>query len=341
VVRVVITGGGPIIWWTSMTVGSIVIVSHNSVECIECCLAAVLKAKDWKLVLVDNASTDATVEVVRRMAPNSCMLLNSQNMGFASAVNQGIKAADGEIFVILNPDAIPAPSSLDKLAQALSGDDIGAAGGMLTALEGTAQKGFTFRRLPTLASALAEVLLLNRLLPGNRWNRSYRCLDLDYTRLQEVDQPAGACLAIKRKTWEDVGGFDTGFFPVWFEDVDFCRRLRDQGWKIRYCPDAVFVHAGGHSVKKLTFREQQSYWYRNLLRYFGKHHAWWEVLCLRVGIVAGLVLRSLLSLVSAGPPGVSVSEAVAGYWYVIWEYAVMGRVAQRDAKPHVLASPAV
>ena len=108
------------------------------------------------------------------------------------------------------------------------------------------------RRFPSLGSMLAEVLLLNRLWPGNPWNVRYRCLDLDYRTLQEVDQPAGACLAIKQQAWEAAKGFDGSFFPVWFEDVDFCRRLRNGGWKVVYCPDAVFRHVGAHSVSKLS-----------------------------------------------------------------------------------------
>src|SRR5260370_1096278 len=95
---------------------------------------------------------------------------------------------------------------------------------------------------------LAEVLLVNRAWPGNPWNVRYRCLDLDYRNTQEVDQPAGACLAVKRKAWDEISGFDEGFFPVWFEDVDFFRRLRDKGWKIVYSPAALFSQSSVFAV---------------------------------------------------------------------------------------------
>jgi GT2 family glycosyltransferase len=171
---------------------------------------------------------------------------------------------------------------------------------------------------------LAEVLLVNRVWPGNPWNVRYRCLDLDYRSAQEVDQPAGACLAVKRQAWDEVNGFDEGFFPVWFEDVDFCRRLRDVGWKIVYCPDAIFSHAGGHSVSRLAFRERQAYWYKNLIRYFAKHHSRAQVNALRVGITTGLLLRALLSLVGFKPRGTSVAEAAKAYWQSAWRYGVRG-----------------
>ena len=300
-----------------MSPGSaIVIVSHNSAECIEDCLRSATAGNDWLVVLVDNASTDATVEIVRRVAPNIRMLLNQQNTGFAAAVNQGIKVAECETLVLLNPDTVPAPVSVDRLRRALAPDSVGAVGGLLTKKSGSPEIGFTVRRFPTLSTALAEILLLNRMFPRNPLNRRYRCLELDYTRMQEVDQPAGACLAIKRKAWEDLGGFDEGFFPVWFEDVDFCRRLHSAGWRILYCPDAVFLHEGAHSVSKLSFRDRQCFWYRNMLRYFAKHHRRREVALLRVGIVVGLLFRALLSLLGVGHSDISVGEAVRGYWDV-------------------------
>jgi N-acetylglucosaminyl-diphospho-decaprenol L-rhamnosyltransferase len=237
--------------------------------------------------------------------------------------------------VILNPDTKAAAGSLDNLAEglqteafppkALHADTVGAVGGLLVGEDGLPQKGFTVRRFPTLGSMLAEALLLNRMWPGNPWNLSYRCFDLDYQTAQEVDQPAGACLAVKRKAWDEVGGFDETFFPVWFEDVDFCRRLRDKGWKVVYSPGAVFSHLGGHSVNRLRFRDRQSFWYGNLLRYFSKHHGSAQVAGLRAGITVGLLLRALLSLVGFGPSGISASEAVAAYSHAAWQYGVTGK----------------
>ena|SRR5437016_6672354 len=307
-----------------MPVGSVIIVSHNSAAYIEGCLRALASFEDWKIILVDNSSNDDTVERAQGVRVDLSLVLNAQNTGFAAAVNQGAQVAEGNLFVVLNPDAFASPRSLDSLAQVLSAADaVGAAGGLLTKNNGTAEKGFTVRRLPSLGSMLAEVLLINRIWPTNPWNRRYRCLDLDYTKVQEVEQPAGACLAIKRRAWEDAGGFDESFFPVWFEDVDFCSRLRDKGWKIVYSPGAVFTHVGGHSVKKLPFRDRQVFWYKNLLRYFRKHHRHWEVSVLRAGIAIGLLLRVLLAL-GRRATGVSVAQAVSSYWHIIWHYALKG-----------------
>jgi len=272
--------------------------------------------------MVDNNSTDDTIQEAGACALEVLTLSNSHNVGFASAVNQAAKVAEGDVLMILNPDAIAAAGALDKLADALRADTVGAAGGLLQGADGLLQKGFTVRKLPTVGSMLAEVLLVNRIWPRNPWNVRYRCLDLDYEKPQEVEQPAGACLAVKRQAWDAINGFDEGFFPVWFEDVDFCRRLRDRGWKIVYRPDAIFSHSGGHSVSRLAFRDRQSYWYKNLVRYFVKHHSRAQLAILRVGITAGLLFRALLSLTGFGPSGISVAEALEGYGHAAWHYGV-------------------
>jgi GT2 family glycosyltransferase len=305
--------------------GTVVVVTHNSGGCIRTCLQALASFTQWKVVLVDNHSTDDTVRTARTLPLEMYMLINSHNVGFAGAVNQAARVAEGDVLVILNPDTIATAGSLDKLADTLRAETVGAAGGLLLSEGGQPQKGFIVRRFPTIGSMVAEVLLVNHAWPGNPWNVRYRCLDLDYQNAQEVEQPAGACLAVKRQAWDEISGFDEGFFPVWFEDVDFCRRLRDKGWTIVYCPDAIFSHSGGHSVNKLPFRNRQAYWYKNLVRYFAKHHSAAQLAILRLGITVGLLLRALLSLVGFRPSGTSVSEAAGAYWHTAWQYAVRGK----------------
>ena len=156
-------------------------------------------------------------------------------------------------------------------------------------------------------------MLLNQLWPGNPVNRKYRCLDADLAREQFVEQPAGACLAVTRTAWASVGGMDPQFYPVWFEDVDLCARLLRTGGRIAYCPAARFHHSGAHSVGKLSFQDKQTFWYTNMLRYAQKHLSRGKVTALRVGIVAGMALRSLATLLGGKPRGVSVGAAINSY----------------------------
>lgn len=304
-----------------MIKGTAIVVTHNSGVWAERCLEALLAQPGWEVVMIDNASKDDTVSRTSRFAARARIYRNTVNTGFAGGVNQGVRLARGDILVLVNPDAIAAPGALDKLAESLSTYHAGAAGGLLLLEGGRPQKGNMVRRLPTLASALSELLLLTNLWPQNPWNRSYRCLDLDYTRAQPVESPAGASLAFRRAAWESVGGFDEGFFPVWFEDVDFCCCLRKAGWTIMYEPGAVFDHGAAHSVSQISFGEHQQIWYSHLRRYFAKHHSRGQCLILRAALVTGLLLRAGLGVVAAPRKG-SRREAVVAYLQTAWKYGI-------------------
>lgn len=264
----------------------IVVVTHNSEAVVRGCLEAAL-ATGAQVVVVDNASEDRTRQEVERM-PGVRLIANPWNRGFAGAVNQGIEMVHRPYVLLLNPDAV-LEGGLDALVAACD-EDTAAAGGKLVDGQGRPQVGFAVRRLPTPLSLAFEVLALNRLWPGNPVNRRYRCLDLDPDRPAEVEQPAGAFLMIRRQAWQELGGFDECFRPLWFEDVDFCRRARPAGYRIRYVPEAVARHRGGHSVGQLSWERRQLCWYDSLLRYSGKHFgpAGHRGLCLAV------ILRSAL-----------------------------------------------
>jgi GT2 family glycosyltransferase len=130
-------------------------------------------------------------------------------------------------------------------------------------------------------------------------------------------------------------GMDTRFFPVWFEDVDFCARLRESGAKIMYCPAARFQHAGAHSVGQLEFGDRHQFWYGNLLRYARKHFAAWKVFVLRFGIVVGMGLRTLAACVGGGPNGIPWTTAVRGYWRVAMLAMGLSERRQRAAPKEI------
>jgi GT2 family glycosyltransferase len=161
---------------------------------------------------------------------------------------------------------------LSALAAAFVDPSTGAAGGRLVDNEGTTQRGFQVRRFPTPVALAFEVLGLNRVWSSNPVNRAYRGLDLDPDVPAFVDQPAGAFLAIRRSAWQAVGGFDESFYPIWFEDVDFCLRLRERGWRIQYVPEALARHAGGHSLASISYTRRQLCWYGSLLKYAVRHY---------------------------------------------------------------------
>ncbi len=270
---------------------AIILVTFNSAAVVGACLDSCLRwAPAAEILVVDNASEDGTLREAQQRA-GVRWIANAGNKGFAAAVNQGVRNTEAPFILLLNPDAV-LMSSVEALEKECR-EGAGAAGGLLLDAGGRPQQGFTLRRLPTAAALALEAVGVNRLWPNNPVNRRYRCLDCSLDAPCEAEQPPGAFLMFRRDAWEAVGGFDEGFHPVWFEDVDFCKRLISRRILIRFTPRAVALHAGGHSVKSLTWPLRTRYWYGSLLRYAGKHFrpAERRLVCLAVG--AGVALRLL------------------------------------------------
>lgn len=252
-----------------MTTGAL-IIAWNSADAIRECVEAV-RGRVARVVVVDNASADGTVAVASALV-GVRVIANRENRGFAGGVNQGFAALDDcEAVLLLNPDAV-VEGGLEELEAELAGDPgVAVAAGTLVDEAGSPQAGFSVRAFPGPAALAFECLGLNRLWPGNPVNRRYRCLEFDFSRPADVDQPAGAFLMIRRAAWLAAGGFDEGFHPLWFEDVDFLKRLRDAGYRIRLNPAARARHAGAHSIRQLPWDARQLYWYGSLLRYAARH----------------------------------------------------------------------
>jgi N-acetylglucosaminyl-diphospho-decaprenol L-rhamnosyltransferase len=318
-------------WFLIMPRCSVIVVTYNSGAQIEACLRA-LAPQDCEIVVVDNASQDDTVARVRALEEQMPLqlLTISRNIGFAGGVNQGVRAAGSDVLLILNPDAIAEPAAIDAIVDCLATSGATAAGGALLESDGQPARGFAFRRIPTLTTLLFEVLLVNQVWPRNPVNRRYRCLDADYSKQQPVEQPAGACLAVTRKAWDSVQGMDATFYPVWFEDVDFCKRLLDQGGSIIYCPTARLHHSGAHSVGHLKFGDKQMFWYQNMVRYAKKHFTSAKVLVLRIAIFKGMLLRMLASLFGGGPRDLPPGEPIRSYARVArWAIGLGGQSNDR------------
>ena len=273
-----------------MSAIGIIIVTYNSAEEIGPCLdAAVATGAD--LVVVDNASHDGTIAEVACRGVR--LIANTENRGFAAAVNQGFLVLNSTYVLLLNPDAV-VQSSLEPLCEACDLPRTAGAGGKLLDREGRPQVGFMVRRFPTPGALVLEALLLNRVWPGNPVNRKYRALDLDPNRRATVEQPAGAFLMLRRKVWEELGGFDEGFRPLWFEDVDFCRRAADRGYVLQYIPEAVAKHTGSHSITQLSMEKRRVYWYGSLLRYSARHFRPLAFRMVALAVAAGAVLRAIV-----------------------------------------------
>lgn len=297
---------------------AIIIVTFNSAAHLGACLDSCLRlAPEAEILVIDNASEDDTLREAQSR-PGVRWIANPENKGFAAAVNQGVRSTVAPFVLILNPD-VELKTPLAALEEECR-NGAGAVGGLLLGFDGRPQRGFTLRRLPSAATLAFEALGINRVWPNNPVNRRFRCLDCSFDGPCDAEQPPGAFLMFRRDAWEAVGGFDEGFHPVWFEDVDFCKRLLTQRIVIRFTPGAVASHAGGHTVKKLAWPLRTRYWYGSLLRYAGKHFrpAERRLVCLCVG--AGVALRLLGEIARGGgkpaaEAALSVIRLAAQYFF--------------------------
>ena len=287
----------------------IVVVAYNSADVIDGCLDACSRVPSASIVVVDNASSDGTVDHIRRRSGVK-LIANKTNRGFAGAVNQGFAALENEqAILVLNPDCAPV-TGVAELERAVLSEDVGAASGRLLGLDGKEQQGFNVRSLPSSATLAFEVLGLNRLWPGNPVNRRYRTAAPD--RPGRVEQPAAAFLMVRRSAWAALGGFDESFFPIWFEDVDFCKRLHDAGLAIVFFPECTARHEGGHSASKLPWGPRQLFWYGSLLRYASKHMSAGPRCVVGLSVILACFPRAIAGMLQFG-----IAEPVSVYSKVV------------------------
>ncbi len=277
---------------------SAVIVSWNNRELLARALTS-LRGQVREILVVDNASEDGSGEMVRTSFPDVRLVAEPRNTGFAAGVNTGARAAAGEYVLLLNPDAAACPGAVDRLAAFLAAHPAcAAAAGLLLDEQGQPQAGWNVRRFPTLATFAVSLLLVDRLWPQNPVTRRYVAADVDLGSPAEVEQPAAACLMLRRAAFDGIGGMDERFYPAWFEDVDLCLRLRRAGWSIAFVPDAVFSHRGGLARTQLGLGRFSVAWYRNLERYVRKHYRLPSRLAIKALIVAGMIERIVASAVA-------------------------------------------
>jgi len=223
-----------------------------------------------EIFVVDNNSSDGSVEAIEREYAQVKVIANRKNVGFPTANNQAIGASRGRYVVIFGADALVLPEALDILVEFMDRTpQAGAVGPKILNPDGTVQ--ISGKTHPTPLVALLVITGLKRLFPKSRALQNYYLPLEEYDRFREADQLTGACLLVRRETIEDVGLLDEGFF-VYCEDVDWCLRMRQRGWKLYYLPQAQVVHYKGESSKKSTHFLTRVY-YQSLRRFYQKHHA--------------------------------------------------------------------
>jgi hypothetical protein len=238
---------------------SIIIVSFNVREQLLACLASIeawlaIARQRAEVIVVDNASSDASVDSVRRRFPGARLIELEQNIGFAAANNQALKNARGRLIVFLNPDTTVVGDAFGAMLNYLEQhDDVGVVGPQLVYPNGTTQP--TRRRFPTRLTGFMESTIVQQYWHNNRVLRRYYVADRSNDETQDVDWLVGACLLARRETIQMAGLFDERFF-MYSEEIEWCHRVHESGWRIVYLPSASIVHhEGGSSQADLPTRQ--------------------------------------------------------------------------------------
>ncbi len=255
---------------------SIVILTYNTRDIVLQCLAqfsADLARLDWQILVVDNASSDDTLVHVRRQFPAVETVRSEVNLGFAGGNNLGLRRATGEAVILLNSDVLASPDALRTLvSRVLAEPDIGAASAGLLTREGQPQ-AFAYGMDPTLSYLLQRNLRAAlRLGPLHRW---------DVSDPVACDWVSGACLCARRAAIKQAGLLDEDYF-LYFEDNDWCLRMRQAGWRIMYDPRVKVVHLGGTSQPERSAARDT--YYRSLLTFYRKHYSRAETAMLRAAL---------------------------------------------------------
>jgi N-acetylglucosaminyl-diphospho-decaprenol L-rhamnosyltransferase len=247
---------------------ALVIVTHQTREEALGCLASVGPHDVDQVVVVDTGSTDGTVGAVRRRFPETTVLA-LDNVGFGRAANAGVRATRADVVVVSNADVRFDREALRTLAARLwEQPDVGAAGPLVRYPDGRPQA--SARSLPSLPTALLHALF-GWVWPANPWTRRYRHTDRPPDRARDADWLSGCAVALRRQAFDDVAGFDPGYF-LFVEDVDLAVRLRRAGWRLRYEPASRVVHRVGASTgrRRRWARRQHA---RSLDRFVTRHVA--------------------------------------------------------------------
>jgi N-acetylglucosaminyl-diphospho-decaprenol L-rhamnosyltransferase len=242
---------------------SIVIVTWNSQDYIRPCLDSLFSQdQDLEVIAVDNGSQDSTLNALREYGTRIKVIENQSNLGFARAVNQGLKLASGDLILLLNPDTVLTPEALQIMAGFLNEHPkVWALGPQLLNPDGSIQR--SCRQFPDGRIMFYEFTGLSRVFPKSktfgRWRMGY------------FDQPMGACLMVKKEVLDKVGLLDEDNFPMFFNEVDWCLRISRAGGKLYFLPQARVYHHHGVSTRRAKQAMIASS-HQSMVRYFAKHY---------------------------------------------------------------------
>lgn len=253
---------------------AIIIVSLNVKELLCANLEALFRSEGTisaEVFVIDNGSQDGTQASLTAF-PLVTTILNAKNLGFGGANEQGFQRANARHVLLLNPDMRIDPDSLQKTVEYLDAHpDVGVLSGRLRKEDGSVLQ--SVRRFPDVWSQLCILLKIPHLFP--KINQHYLYADFSYEREQSVDSVRGSYFAIQERAWRTLGGLDPRYF-IWFEEVDYCRQVKNRGWKVMHVPSITATDYVGRYFRQRSRIWAQWYFSQSMVKYFAKWEPWWQ-----------------------------------------------------------------
>ncbi len=276
-----------------MPLVSVVIVSWNVKQLLADCLASIYETTAGlpvEIVVVDSASSDGTVQLLKRDFPHVNLLALDMNVGFTRGNNLGIDLTTGDFILLLNPDTLVKPEAIQQMAAYLSSHpDVGIVGPQTLNEDGTVQS--TRRRFPTLLTGLFESTWLQVIAPTLVLSRYY-VQDQPDDGIFEVDWVQGSALMFRRAVFSQIGGLDEGFM-MYSEELDWCKRAKLAGWSVEYIGMSRITHFGGKSSEQSPAATHIRF-QCSKLRYFRKYHGRARAELLRFALLANYGVQYLI-----------------------------------------------
>lgn len=273
----------------------VVLVSYRCPKLVRECLTALYQhapRTSMQTYVVDNASGDGTLELVRSEFPEARAIDAGQNAGFARATNLGIRAGDGDYVLTLNPDTRVTEGALDRLVAVLEErPDVAAAGPKLELPDGSVDHA-SARAFPTILGTLGHFSGLARRTRVPAGLALYRSVPVE---AGPVDLVCGACMLLRRSALDEVGAFDERYW-MYMEDIDLCYRLAQAGWKTRYEPEARVLHVKGGTVEGRRGPRLVLSFHAGMWRFYRHHYAPGRSRLTTAAVYAGIGAKLLIAL---------------------------------------------
>jgi GT2 family glycosyltransferase len=271
---------------------SVIIVAWNCRKVLSDCLESILvqvKPETSEIIVVDNASSDSTAEMVHANFPSVKLIESKANLGFARGNNLGLEAATGDYIFLINPDVVVGNNTFARMLHYMeSNPGVGLLGPKIVGRDGVVQR--SCMRTPTLWNQLCRALALDTLTKNSRLFGGYLMNDFPHDELTEVDIINGCFWLVRRTALEQVGRMDPQFW-MYADDLDWCRRYTEAGWRVVFFPDAEAIHLGGVSSDNAPVFCYVQMQQANL-QYWRKYHGVTSYLCFFFILYLGHAIRS-------------------------------------------------